>query len=383
VHTLGQERASAVPKERTAAGLVQAALEHALSSGMAKTSLRGFFIGTRATPGAMDLSEHCVRVMDLTHEAAPPNLYLTPSVVNSEEDMASLEIALMDAGTVCGCRSDSWRQAVAPLRAAMAATAGRWVVFYDTDAELRERAPSRLALSVADRAVVLMSADWRAYIRLKADGRNSFFRFLEQLHKAGQPHAKIHMILMNGIPIVKSAVCQAELVPAPLPPTPGTTLKLPFTTNKILMREMPQIASNVYEHINNKKADATLRKLWYSEEEATGMQQKFFDRYIQVIQEFPVNLDQVTTGTGIPIVSLEAGKDYRPTGVRQRAPTDARAVTRRLLRARPAARATRCSTPLLNAVAAQVARWPRSTQADTDCYCHAFSVCRCCRATTR
>jgi hypothetical protein len=42
------------------------------------------------------------------------------------------------------------------------------VLFFDTDAELRERAPSRLAIAAADRAVLMLSADWRAYIRLKA-----------------------------------------------------------------------------------------------------------------------------------------------------------------------------------------------------------------------
>jgi hypothetical protein len=82
-------------------------------------------VSAAATAG-IDFQNHCLNVVDVTKNnvSAPPNLYITPSVVNSEEDVSPLENALMDGNSPCGCRSDAWRQAVGPLRAAMAATAG-------------------------------------------------------------------------------------------------------------------------------------------------------------------------------------------------------------------------------------------------------------------
>jgi hypothetical protein len=321
VHTLGMQRASAAAPDRTAAGLVQAALAHGLSAGLARTTLRGF---TRAAPPpSLDFSNHCLRVADVTRAAAPPNLFITPSVVNSEEDAAPLETALMDPGAACGCRSDSWRQAIAPMRGAMAATPGRWVLFFDTDAELRERAPSRLALAVAERVVLMLSADWRAFIRLKADSRNSLFRFLEKLHTAGLPHAKIDVLLANAIPKTAGApvdiawpsdVASVERTPPPAG-TPPPKLRLQFTPVRATQRELPQIAGNIYAHVDDTPAS---RALWFSEAAATGELEGFFRRYVRALSLFAPNVDQVSTGTGVPIVSLKTGQAYTIGGVRVR-----------------------------------------------------------------
>lgn len=317
MHTLGQQRAAAAAPERTAAGLVQAALAHGLTAGFARTTLRGF---TRAAvPPAIDFSNHCVRVADVTGADAPPNLFLTPSVVNSEEESSPLESALLDSGAQCGCRSDAWRQAVAPLRAAMDATPGRWVLFLDTDAELRERAPSRLALAVAQRIVLLLSADWRAYIRLKADARNSLFRFLESLHAAGLPHAKIDVLLANAVQKTAGApvnvpwpdgVESVERTP-PARGTPPPKLALQFTPVKLTQRELPQIAGNLYAHADDTPA---ARALWHDAGAIGGELQGFFDRYVKALSLFAPNVEQVTTGTGTPIVSLVVNKPYTVSG---------------------------------------------------------------------
>lgn len=322
VHTLGMQRAAAAPAERTAAGLVQAALTHAITTGMARTSLRGF--RARAAPAVsasgINFADHCVRVADVSGAAAPPNLYITPSVVNSEEDDTALELALLDSTSACGCRSDSWRQAVAPLRGAMAATPGSWVLFFDTDAELRERAPSRLALAVAERVVLMLSADWRAYIRLKADCRNGLFRFLEQLRESGTPHAKLDMLLMNGIQKNSGAsvdiewpadVASVEKTPPPAG-TPPAKLKMSFTPTKPTQRELIQIAGNMYEHVDDTQRG---RAGWFAEEAATGELQAFLTRYLHALPLMAPNVDQVTTGTGIPIVCLDTKTNYK-IGVR-------------------------------------------------------------------
>ena len=56
------ELASKVDAEKTSAGLVQAALDHALSAGMARTGLRGFPTKLAGDPNAINLSKHCVKV---------------------------------------------------------------------------------------------------------------------------------------------------------------------------------------------------------------------------------------------------------------------------------------------------------------------------------
>jgi hypothetical protein len=314
------QRAAAQAPARTAAGLVRAALgagDGGLAAGLARMTLRG------AGPPPLDLSEHCVGVADVIARAAaasgspaprttaPPNLFLTPSVVNSEDALTDLETALLEPGsTACGCRSDHWRRAVAPLRATMASTPGRFVVFFDTDAELRERAPSRLALSIAERAVLLLSADWRAYIRLKADSRNSLFRFLEELHAAGQPHARIDMLLANGIqkasgkPVSIPWPADVAQPGTPPPGTPPPALALPFTPVAATRRELPQIAGNMFAHVED---TAHSRTLWFSQAAATGELQGFFSHYVRALSLFAPNVDQVTTGTGVPIVSLTPG----------------------------------------------------------------------------
>ena len=196
----------------------------------------------------------------------------------------------------------------------MAATTGRWVLFIDTDAELRERAPSRLALAVAERAVLLLSADWRAYIRLKADTRNGLFRFLESLHAAGQPHAKIDLLLLNAVPKVSGQaidvawpadVASVERTPPP-PGTPPPKLALSFTPVKATQRELPQIVGNLFQHVDDSAAS---RALWFSEAAATGELGAFFKRYVRALSVNAPNVDQVSTSTGIPIVSLSA-KSY-------------------------------------------------------------------------
>ena len=118
------------------------------------------------------------------------------------------------------------------------------MLFFDTDAELSERPPSRLAIAVAKRAVLLVSSDWRAYTRLKADGRNSIFRFLLKLKSEGSAHAKIDMLLFNNVEKLNKDCCDVpapanfqDKTPPPLklkegevaPPTPPTELHLFFT----------------------------------------------------------------------------------------------------------------------------------------------------------
>ena len=149
IHTLGQLRAAKVAKaspQRTAAGLVQAALSHAstvpeLAAAVSRMSLRGFARGifssgkaASATPKKLDFKDYCINVTQTTEEDAPANLYITPSHVSSEDDISALELALLDPNASCGCKSDAWVQAIAPMRKAMQDTAGDWVLFFDTDA---------------------------------------------------------------------------------------------------------------------------------------------------------------------------------------------------------------------------------------------------------
>ena len=306
---------------RTAAGLVQAALSHAqtvpaLADHMSRMTLHGFargiFGGAKkpqaAAPTKLDFKDHCVNVTETTKEDAPANLFITPSFVSSEDDISALELALLDADATCGCKSTAWEQAIEPMRKAMTDTSGDWVLFFDTDAELVERAPSRLALTVADKAVMMLSSDWRAYIRLMADARNGLFHFLSTMQKKGKPFARICMMLMNNVekrsmePIgFKDSVFETpegKHVAVVMVP-------MRFTPTKDILFEISTIAEHVFD---NQVKLKEYHPLWSLE--VMNTIKPFCSKYFDALPKYTGSIDLITNGTGIPITSLVHTRVY-------------------------------------------------------------------------
>ena len=317
VHTLGQYRAMLVPPERTAAGLVDAVLKRVAAPELATMltrmtlRLKGLREAARtvlgANPPALDLNDHCINVAETTLQPAPPNLFITPSYVNSEEQISSLENALLDPDAQCGCNSDAWLLAIEPLRAAMSATVGQWVLFFDTDAELVERAPSRLALAAADKAVMMLSSDWRAYIRLMADSRNGLFRFLKTLADNRKPHSKICMLLMNNVEPHKQepALDKESEFSTPEGKRVVKLMPVSFSPSKALHLEMSTIADHMF---GNHVTLTDFIPLW-----ARGIistHHTFYSVYLDAIPKNTASVDLITNGTGIPIASLDAETVY-------------------------------------------------------------------------
>lgn len=317
IHTLGQQRAAEVAAnapQRTAAGLIQAALSHAktvpsLSESISRMTIRGFARGIFASLGStpkLDFRNHCVNVSDTTNAAAPNNLFITPSNVSSEDTISALELALLDNAANCGCTSNSWKEAIRPMRQAMTDTTGDWVLFFDTDAELVERAPSRLALAVADKAVMMLSSDWRAYIRLLADARNGLFQFLNTMHKSGLPHSHICMTLMNNVDKNTTAsIDYATVVPVPGKALSVTTVPLDFTPAKDVHLEMSFIVDHVFVNQMNLNE---FHPLW--SRDIVHRFRHFCDNYYAALPKFTGSVDMISTGTGIPVVSLDASCKY-------------------------------------------------------------------------
>lgn len=156
------------------------------------------------------------------------------------------------------------------------------MIFIDTDAELSERAPSRLGMSIADRIVVMLSPDWRAYVRLKADSRNSLFRFLESRIRDGEPVAKIDMLLTNGVEKKEKDPMEIEWpadIPSPGGVSPGPKLKVAFTPTKAAQRELTLIAADLYAYADQ---DQITRQMFFNRANAErGTVQQFYDYYVR------------------------------------------------------------------------------------------------------
>jgi hypothetical protein len=323
IHTLGQQRAAAVAKnepQRTAAGLVQAALSHAatvpaLAESMSRMTLRGFARGIfggggkpAASPKKLDFKDYCVNVTETTKEDAPANLFITPSHISSEDEISALELALLDPDASCGCKSSAWEQAIEPMRKAMTDTSGDWVLFFDTDAELVERAPSRLAMTVADKAVMMLSSDWRAYIRLLADARNGLFHFLSIMQKRGEPFARICMMLMNNVE--KRTTDPIDFKDCVFETPEGKKVSVvmvpvPFTPSKDVLFEMSTISEHVFD---NQVKLKEYHPLWSQEIMSTF--RPFCRKYFDALPKYTGAIDLVTSGTGIPIASLVHTRAY-------------------------------------------------------------------------
>ena len=121
-------------------------------------SLAGMMGGRASNAAALDPREHALNVAEChpTSEQ-PPNLWVSPG------GGPALRTVVNDA---------TWQQAAAALREALASSQGRWVVFFDSDAEICERPTSKVALCAADRIILPLSSSWTDYIRLLDDPAN-------------------------------------------------------------------------------------------------------------------------------------------------------------------------------------------------------------------
>lgn len=144
--TRGGEVFSSLPREKSAAALVEAVLKPAVPVAEAP---RGFFwrgtaVAAPAAAAPFDWKAHAVRPVDV-HPAGncPPNLYLVPG----GKDLYGAPF-----------------EGLAPaLRAALVSTGA--IVLVDTDAELSERGSSLAGIAAADHLAVVVSTSWTDYLR--------------------------------------------------------------------------------------------------------------------------------------------------------------------------------------------------------------------------
>ena len=206
--TRGGEAAAALPRDKCAAGFLEALLT-APPLPMQPPPRATFWRGSpvAAVPAAAaepDWKAHAVKPCEV-HPAGrcPPNLYILAGG-------KSLYGVPFEGGLV-----PALRRALASSNA---------VVLIDTDAELSERGASLAGIAVADRLALVLSTSWSDYLRALDDPANSLLGALEYLRTAHPTLSpRIAHAVFNNVQKRLSAPGGTATVPGLLPFTPPSS----------------------------------------------------------------------------------------------------------------------------------------------------------------
>jgi len=282
--TRGTQALLSLPEERTAGGLLRAIAERQRSAGSIAGKVTGFFTGSKA----VDVSQHCVRVAELTDSEVPENLYLC-------------------AGGKClmgSVNEEGWVAAAAEAREALQQLGEGWSVFVDSDAELAERVPSRVALAVADRMVLLLSASWNDYCRTLDDPINGLFGVLTSMEQQNLPTPKITMVLFNHVKQKDRSQVRLHGEGVGF----ETDATLPFSPVKGVQAQMAQIADHCYE-----TGWRNIERDWqrfYADAAAITDEGAFGDRYVTALFELPELANHASQLTGTPLCCMDPKTVY-------------------------------------------------------------------------
>jgi len=272
--TRGGEVFSSLPREKSAAALVEAVLKPAAPVAEAP---RGFFwrgtaVAAPAAAAPFDWKAHAVRPVDV-HPAGncPPNLYLVPG----GKDLYGAPF-----------------EGLAPaLRAALVDTGA--IVLVDTDAELSERGSSLAGIAAADHLAVVVSTSWTDYLRTLDDPANSLFAalaFLSVSHPQLTP--RIRHLVFNNV---------QKRTGAPGGP-PSAPMLLPFTPPAPSLGSIVEIAS----HMRSVAADSTHGRYFGT---PTNDVAGFLQAYVTAVPAIPESAWQASAANGQPLVSVPQPKE--------------------------------------------------------------------------
>lgn len=303
--TAGSQVMKTVPPSKTAAGLF-AALLKADPSGM---DISRRFSNLFHAPSLPNVKDHIIKVTDYCQkeQKMPENLWLATGG-------SSLAVGAVNAPTIAQeptettkelanlVQTKSWSQAGQLLATAMDSLPEDWVAFYDTDAEISERGASQVPLRAAKSLVLLLSENWRDYLRIYNDPVNALFPVLTYFNTKYEV-AKVDMILFNRVgklnqnPIMLHGATQ------------GRDAELPFSPVKVVQKNMGEIVDHMYGYCWQ-NMDSNFRLL-FKDAQNINNEGEFSHRYVCSFYHFPEVAKEISVLKGTPFVAMEAKMKYK------------------------------------------------------------------------
>ena len=286
--TLGAQRMAALRPEKTGPGIVSAIMEREAKGGGGGGGILGAManlaLGGGGGGSALDLRSLFVQAYE--NGEGPANIFLASGGVKLHE-----VLTLQNAERVAGLIVD-----------ALAALDGRWVAFFDTDAEVTERPATLAAVIAAERIILPLSANWSDYNRVvDGDPINSLFPVLKHRLTNGLRCAKVDHIVFNSVK-------QKDSTPCSLHERSNRNATLPFSPVKNVRVQMSQMADHMYQQ-GWDDMEHNYRVI-YMDEQSIADEDAFAARYVQSLYSMPDNIVHISTLTGTPACSMDAKTKY-------------------------------------------------------------------------
>lgn len=252
---------------------------------------------------------HAIRVSEYSQDVQniPENIYLCAG--GKDLAFGGTCRVLFEESRLSSCRElanltqeDQWIKLGKALQDAINEMDNHWVVFFDTDAELRERSASYIALVAAERYITLFTDNWADYLRTHQDPVNALLPtlyFLRQKTEIG----KIYMVLFNRVEKYNQE--SSTLVDA----NGRKSRTLPFSPVQASKRQIEEISDHLY-----KRCWASLEmdyKRLFEDSRSVQTAKDFIEKYISAFYKFPAIPTQISTVLGIPFACIDPRKHYR------------------------------------------------------------------------
>lgn len=283
IRTRGAEVVASLPNNKSAVSFLAAAKAFASAGGggapTTRSTTRGGGFGG-AAPQAFNWEEYCVKVSAVFPAGkAPANLWVCPPGGTLNDFMTVGEV--VDYATA--------------LRAAFASMGKGVIVIIDTDAELSERAASRLAIASARNLGLVVTSSWMDYQRVLDDKVNSLFLGLSWLAD-NDPGcvSKIDLVVFNNVQLYRKdsvEVC-------------GTAGALPFTPPVAAKTNIVDVVNHLYEMCG----PPTNFKQYFNDLSAFGSVSTFTKRYVTGVATVADSVWSACTAAGSPVVVKSPGE---------------------------------------------------------------------------
>lgn len=303
--TAGSQVMKTIPPEKTAAGLFVALLKQDASGGDLSKRFSNLF----HSPSLPNVKDHIVKVTDYcrNEQMMPGNLWLASGGSNLAAGAVNASAFAQEPSDITKelgklVNEKSWAQAGQLLATAMDSLPEDWVAFYDTDAEISERGASQVPLRAAKSLVLLLSENWRDYLRIYNDPVNALFPVLTYFNTKYQV-AKVDLILFNRIgklnqnPIMLHESGKEK------------DAKLPFSPVKVVQKNMGEIVDHMFGFCWQ-NMDSNFRLLFQDSQEIHN-EGDFSQRYVSSFYNFPEVAREISQLKGTPFVCMEAKTKYK------------------------------------------------------------------------
>lgn len=303
--TAGSQVKYTIPFNKTMAGLLVKLLTEDKSHLSLVERMSSLFIQREN----VTVLNHAIRVSEYSQDVQniPENIYLCAG--GKDLAFGGTCRVLFEESRLSSCRElanltqeDQWIKLGKALQDAINEMDNHWVVFFDTDAELRERSASYIALVAAERYITLFTDNWADYLRTHQDPVNALLPtlyFLRQKTEIG----KIYMVLFNRVEKYNQE--SSTLVDA----NGRKSRTLPFSPVQASKRQIEEISDHLY-----KRCWASLEmdyKRLFEDSRSVQTAKDFIEKYISAFYKFPAIPTQISTVLGIPFACIDPRKHYR------------------------------------------------------------------------